>query len=81
MNQAISKILTKRHVYTHTHTPSHIIIIIFFVKQADKNSNITYSMKERGDYTKLKLPLLDKPHLLKKAMHILVIAFKIYLEA
>lgn len=51
MNRAISKILTERHVYTHTHTPSHIIIIIIIVKQADKNSNITYSMKEQGEKT------------------------------
>lgn len=33
------------------HTPSHIIIT---VKQAAKNSNITYSMKEYGYYTKKK---------------------------
>ena len=32
------------------HTPSHIIIT---VKQAAKNSNITYSMKEYGYYTKI----------------------------
>lgn len=36
-------------MYTHTHIPWHIIIIIIIVKEAAKNSNITYSMKEHGD--------------------------------
>lgn len=55
MNQAISKILTERH--THMHTPSHIIIT---VKQAAKNSNITYSMTEYRDYRKIMVSSLVK---------------------
>lgn len=39
------------------HTPSHIIIT---VKQAAKNSNITYSMKEYGYYTKITASSLVK---------------------
>lgn len=75
MNQAISKILTEQHVHTHMHTPSHIIIITIIVKQAAKNSHITY---EHGDYTKSMRSFLDKLlHLLKKAKLILVITFKI----
>ncbi len=77
MNQAISKILSERHVNAHMHTPSHIIITIIIVKQAAKNSNIT---QEQGDYTKFMLSFLDKLFVcftyLRRQKHILVIALK-----
>lgn len=57
MNQAISNILEEWHMCTHMHMPWHIVIIIIIVNEAAKNSNITYSVKEDGFYTKYMLSL------------------------
>ena len=58
--------------------------MIIIVKMAAKNSNITYDMKERGDYRKFMLSLKGKLlvllYLIQKAKHILMIIFEIGLK-